>query len=216
MQEVKNLIFDFDGTLADTSKLIVATMQRSVEQYGLPYRNEEQIRATIGVRLEEIPSILWPHFMNLGKPFATVYRRNFEYLKNEIPVTLFPNVKETLADLKKEGLNMAIATSRSKKSVVELTVQFGIKEYFDCMVGGNEVAEGKPNPESIFRILKDENWNVDETMMVGDMTVDILMGKNAGVLTCGVSYGNGKRLELEDTGANYVVASFPEIKDVLK
>ena len=66
MEQIRNIIFDFDGTLADTSKLIVATMQKSIKEYGLPSRTEEQIRATIGVRLEEIPLILWPSHKDIG------------------------------------------------------------------------------------------------------------------------------------------------------
>ena len=77
---IRNLIFDFDGTIADTSKLIVATMQKSIGIAKLPYRNEDQIKATIGYRLEEIPSILWPDLSsikNFGESVAAIYRKNF-------------------------------------------------------------------------------------------------------------------------------------------
>lgn len=211
-----NIIFDFDGTLADTSRLIVATMQKSIEDYGLPYRNAEQIKATIGVRLEEIPSILWPGITGLGEPFAAIYRENFEKLKDEIQVELFPGVKETLALLLDKGCQMAIATSRGHKSVKELTEQLGIRDYFDYMLGGDNVSEGKPNPESIYKILKDMDWNKENTMMVGDMSVDILMGKNAGVSTCGVIYGNGKELELKEAGADFIIPKFDDLMGIVK
>lgn len=216
MDEIKNIIFDFDGTLADTSKLIVATMQKSIQDYGLPFRNEEEIKATIGVRLEEIPSILWPSIKDLGEPFATIYRKNFEELKDKFPVTLFPGVKETLSRLKRADYKMAIATSRSHRSVEELTRQLGVRDCFVFLLGGNDVLEGKPDPESIYKISEEMDWRKDETMMVGDMKVDILMGKNAGIRTCGVSYGNGKALELEETGANYVISEFTRLTNIIK
>ena len=216
IEKIKNIIFDFDGTLADTSKLIVATMQKSILDYGLPFRNEEQIKATIGVRLEEIPSILWPLFTGIGEPFATIYRKNFEELKDKIPVTLFRGVKETLSKLKEGGYKMAIATSRSHRSVEELTKQLGIRDCLAYLLGGNDVSEGKPNPESIFKILSEMDWKKDETMMVGDMAIDILMGKNAEIKTCGVTYGNGKTLELEETGADYIISDFSKLADIIQ
>lgn len=215
MSEIRNLIFDFDGTLADTSKLIVATMQKTIIDCGLPFLTEDEIKATIGVRLEEIPSILWSDHKNLGELVSSVYRKNFEIFKDEIPVVLFPGVKETLETLKDNGLHMAIATSRSRRSAEELTENLGIRNYFDYLLGGNDVAEGKPNPESVFTIMERLKWKQDETMMIGDMKVDILMGKNAGVRTCGVTYGNGKESELLETSPDHIISSFSQLPSVL-
>lgn len=215
MGKVKNIIFDFDGTLADTSKLIVATMQKSIRDYGLPFKNEEQIKSTIGVRLEEIPAILWPSFKNVGEPFAKIYRKNFEELKDKTAIDLFHGVNETLGKLKDEGYQMAVATSRSHKSVEELTKELRIRDCFVYLLGGDDVSEGKPHAESIYKILKERDWNKEETMMIGDMGVDIKMGKNAGIKTCGVTYGNGKVLELEGAGADYVIPCFQDLLTII-
>lgn len=215
MDSLQNIIFDFDGTLADTSRLIVATMQKSIQDYELPYRNEDQIKATIGVRLEEIPSILWDKIRIPGEGFANIYRKNFELLKDKIPVTLFPGVRETLSDLKDNGYLMAIATSRSRRSLEELTDQLAIKDFFVYMLGGDNVSEGKPAPESIFKIMDAFTWRADHTLMVGDMPVDMIMGKNAGMKTCGVTYGNGKESDLKNAGANYIITNFPALKNIL-
>lgn len=216
MSKIQYLIFDFDGTLADTSKLIVATMQKSIEELGLPARSADEIKATIGIRLEEIPSYLWPDIPDIGEKVAAIYRRNFEILKDKIPVELFPGVKETLQHLKGKGIKMAIATSRSRHSVEELTEQLGIRRYFDYLLGGDNVSMGKPNPESIFMILNDMNRDADKSMMVGDMSVDILMGKNARIKTCGVIYGNGKEVELKEAGADCIISDFAKLKDVIQ
>ena len=215
MSKIKNIIFDFDGTLADTSKLIVATMQKSIHDYGLPFRNDEEIKATIGVRLEEIPSILWPSVKGIGEYFADIYRRNFQELKYKIPVTLFKGVKETLSGLKEEDCKTAIATSRSHHSVDELAQQLGIRDCFDYLLGGNDVLEGKPNPESIYKILSEMGWEAEKSLMVGDMSVDILMGKNAGIKTCGVTYGNGDRINLEEAGADFIISDIRKIIEIL-
>lgn len=217
MEQIKNIIFDFDGTLADTSNLIVATMQKTASDLGLPCRTEDRIKSTIGLRLEEIPPILWTDTNVSGEIFAEVYRKNFEDLKYKFPVTLFPYVKETLSKIKEDNSNfyLAVATSRSHKSVEELLDQLNIKEYFDYILGGNDVIEGKPNPESIFKILSRINGSSEDTLMVGDMKVDMIMGKNAGVNTCGVTYGNGKKTELQEAEANFIIESFKDLLEVL-
>lgn len=216
MSKIQYLIFDFDGTLADTSKLIVATMQKSIEELGLPARSADEIKATIGIRLEEIPSYLWPDIPDIGEKVASVYRRNFEILKDKIPVELFPGVMETLQHLNGKGIKIAIATNRSRHSVEELTEQLRIRRYFDYLLGGDNVHMGKPNPESIFMILNDMEWEADKSMMVGDMSVDILMGKNAGIKTCGVIYGNGKEAELKEAGTDCIISDFAKLKDVIQ
>lgn len=213
---MKNIIFDFDGTLADTAPLIVATMQKSIEDMGLPFRNDDQIKATIGLRLEEIPSNLGYEIENIGETFGSIYRKNFEELKYEIQVRLFEGVKETLTILKEKGYKMAIATSRSQRSVLELTESLGIQEYFDYLLGGDNVLEGKPNPESIFKILKDRNWKIEDTIMIGDMAVDILMGRKAGTKTCGVTYGNGKAAQLKEAGASFIIDSIKALTVILE
>ncbi|MCH5240525.1 MAG: HAD family hydrolase [Muribaculaceae bacterium] len=216
MSKVQNLIFDFDGTLADTSKLIVATMQKSIEELGLPTRTEDEIKATIGIRLEEIPSYLWPDIDGLGEKVAAVYRRNFELLKDKISVELFHGVKETLQNLSDKGIKMAIATSRSLHSVEQLSEQLGIRKYFDYLLGGDSVCQGKPNPESIYKILNSIGGEAEKSMMIGDMSVDIMMGKNAGTKTCGVTYGNGKSTELKKAGADFIINSFLELPGTLE
>ena len=212
---IRNFIFDFDGTLADTSQLIVATMQKSIVECKLPFRSEDEIKATIGVRLEEIPSILWHDKTGIGEWFANVYRKNFERIKEEIKVSLFPKVQETLSVLKEREYGLVIATSRSKRSVIELAEILGIKGYFNFLLGGDNVSEGKPNPESIYMILEKMKWNPSETMMTGDMPVDILMGKNAGIETCGVTYGNSKETDLKEAGTDYIIKDFSEILNII-
>ena len=92
----KNIIFDFDGTLADTADLTVATMQRTIEALNLPKQSDEVCRSMIGYRLEEIPSILWPDFPVLSELFASSFREIFKITKDSYTVQLYPHVLDTL------------------------------------------------------------------------------------------------------------------------
>lgn len=209
--EYNNIIYDFDGTLVDTATLILATMRRTISTLHLPEKSEDECRSMIGYRLEEIPSILWPGIPGLSERYVSVYRDIFNSIKRNYKVRLYPHVFETLADLNRMGVRMAIASSRSKASLQEYCAELCIREYFQMLVGGGDVKNGKPAPDPVNLILEAQGWDKKETLVVGDMNVDILMGKGAGTATCGVTYGNGSVTELEEAGADYIISDFSKI-----
>lgn len=211
MKTIRNIIFDFDGTLVDTAPLIIATMQSAISKLGLPARTDNECRATIGRRLEEIPSVLWPGLQNISAEFAKTYRRTFDELKRPLPVRCFPGVIDTLNTMHAEGYGLAIASSRSHRSLDEYADMFGISGLFGMLVGGDDVAEGKPSAEPVTTILDALGWKASETLVVGDADVDIMMGRNAGTATCGVTYGNGTRRQLLAAGPTALIDSFPAL-----
>ena len=211
----KNIIFDFDGTLADTADLTVATMQRTIEALNLPNASDEVCRSMIGYRLEEIPSILCPEFQDLSERFASTFREIFKTIKDSYTVRLYPHVLDTLTDLKQNGIGMAVASSRSRVSLQEYLAKLHIDGYFQMVVGGGDVKNGKAAPDPVNLILATQEWNKEETLVVGDMNVDIVMGKAAGTATCGVTYGNGTGAELKDAGADYIITEFPRIVGII-
>lgn len=207
----KNIIFDFDGTLADTADLTVATMQRTIEALSLPNASEEVCRSMIGYRLEEIPSILWPEFPDLSEQFASTFREIFKTIKDLYSVQLYSHVLDALIDLKCTGIGMAVASSRSRVSLQEYLTKLHIDGYFQMVVSGGDVKNGKPAPDPVNLILATQGWNKEETLVVGDMNVDILMGIAAGTATCGVTNGNGSIDELKEAGADYIISDFSEL-----
>ena len=212
----KNIIFDFDGTLVDTASLIIETMHRTIDVLDLPDKTDEECRSMIGYRLEEIPSILWPNIPDLSERYVSTYREIFNSIKGTFKVLLYPNVYETLNNLKDMGVGMAIASSRSKSSLQEYCSGLHIIDCFQMLVGGGEVENGKPSPDPVNLILASQGWNNIETLVVGDMAVDILMGKGAGAATCGVTYGNGSIVELKEAGADYMISDFMELTRIVK
>ncbi len=215
MTQIKNIIFDFDGTLVDSAPVIVKTMQQTIREMNLPGRTEAECRATIGLRLEEIPAVLWPELTDIGTEYARTYRRIFDKLKRSLNVSCFPGVIETLGILHDSGYRMAIASSRSHQSLEEFVELFGLGKCFSMLVGGNDVTHGKPDPEPEQTILDSKGWNTDETLLVGDAAVDIQMGKAAGTRTCAVSYGNGTEDELKNSCPDYLISDFHAILAVV-
>lgn len=211
----RNIVFDFDGTLADTAELTVETMHRTNRALNLPDKSDAECRAMIGCRLEEIPSILWPDMPDLSERYAATFREIYKSTKEDFKVRTYPGVSDTLTRIKRDGIRMAVASSRSKVSLMELCSELHIVDYFQMVVGGGDVKIGKPAPDPVNLVLATQGWDKNETLVVGDMNVDILMGKAAGAATCGVTYGNGSVKELRDAGAVYLISDFSELQALL-
>lgn len=212
MNEIKLIILDFDGTLGDTAALIIRTMQATIKELNLPSRTDKECADMIGLRLIEIPEVLFPECGDISEIYASTYRKLFHEFNTDGAVALYPNVMETLQELKRRGKTLTIASSRSHASLAEYIEKLGLSDMISCILGADDVKEGKPNPEAIFKTLERFNFNVDEAIMVGDTVFDIDMGVNAGVRTCGVTYGNGSRESLAH--ADWIIDDFGQITDI--
>lgn len=213
----KLVIFDFDGTLGDTRRNIVRTMQMTIAELHLPNRSEEECAATIGLPLVGCFETMFPDLQKERvQTCADSYRRIFAENLQTLKPQLFPGIKETLTKLSGEGYTLTIASSRSHASLVELTSDMGIADCISYLIGADDVEKAKPAPEPVLNTLEAMRFEASQALVVGDMAVDILMGANAGAKTCGVTWGNGSREELEQAGANYIIDSIEELIAVLK
>ena len=206
-----NYIFDFDGTLMDTSGVILATIKASIKEMGLPDKTDDECRAIIGIRTDEAGKYLYPDSDISNAEFARVFRSNYDRLKKDAHEKAFPGVLDTLTKLREEGHGLAIASSRRLASLYDYLDGLGIREWFDCIVGADSVAKGKPDPEPVLTVLKALDWEADDTLVVGDADVDIMMGNAAGCKTCAVTYGNGSFDSLKAANPNYMIDNFPEL-----
>ena len=214
---IRLIIFDFDGTLGDTRRNIVTTMQMTIEELHLPNRSEEECAATIGLPLAGCFRTLFPDMQEEIIPrCAETYRGFFNENLKTIHPEAFPGVVETLAILHHKGFTLTIASSRSRNSLTELTQNMGIADYISYILGADDVKEAKPKPEPVLKTLADMHFDADEALVVGDMSVGILMGTNAGARTCGVTWGNGTREELEKAGANFIIDKMEDILAIVE
>lgn len=213
MSSVRMVILDFDGTLADTAAVIIRTMQATISELELPFRTDEQCAAMIGLRLVEIPSVLFPECSIEGDIYARTYRRLFHEFNSEDAVRIYPNVVDTLKTLMSKGIILTIASSRSHASLSEYVEILGLSSLISYILGADDVDKGKPDPEPVNRTLKRFGISPEETIVVGDTSFDIQMGKNAGTRTCGVTYGNGSRESLSD--ADRIIDDFGKLLNIL-
>ena len=206
-------MLDFDGTLGDTTGVIIKTTQATIKELGLPSRTDEQCAAMIGLRLVEIPPVLFPEYDIDVNLYAQTYRKNFYIFNTQGAVNLYPNVPETLSELKNRGIILTIASSRSHNSLAEYLNNLNLSEYISYIIGGDDVSAGKPDPEAVNRTLELFGFKPEEAIMVGDTVFDIHMGINAGTHTCGVTYGNGTAESMAD--ATWLIDDFGKLLQIV-
>jgi len=215
-QGIQLVIFDFDGTLGDTRGTIVATMQQTIAEMHLSEKSDEECAATIGLTLRNCFRKLFPQLSDEEiERCAEVYRRIFEVNKTLYKPILFPHVKETLIWLKEQGIKMTVASSRTSFSLHDLLDGLGIADFFDYVLGAEDVTHPKPDPEPVLITLEKMGGDAARTLVVGDMAVDIMMGARAGCKTCGVTFGNGTEEELTQSGTGFIINDMAELVDIV-
>lgn len=212
---IKTVILDFDGTIADTKSIILKTLHQTIDEYGMEQPSDDDCAATIGLPLDEAFVRLLGIDRNEGLRCAAIYRRLFEVNNTADAVRMFPNVADTIRRMHAEGLTLTIASSRGHHSLADFVSRFRLEECFSAIIGADDVKKAKPDPEPVNIILQRLGSDAASAIVVGDTAFDITMGRRAGTHTCGVTYGNGTRDELEQSGAGSVIDDFAQLPDVI-
>ena len=206
----KIVILDFDGTIADTRPVILNTFHRTLDAMNLPQHSDDEIAATIGLPLLKAFPTLEPMNKEMAAVCTATYRRIFEEVNAEIGVPMFPHVADTLRQMHDKGCILTIATSRGYKSAAEFIRNFHLDDIITFIIAAEDVKHAKPDAEPVEKTLKHYELKPEDAVVIGDTHFDILMGRNAGCATIGVTYGNGSRESLVEAGADYVVDDFAE------
>ena len=215
-RDIKLVIFGFDGTLADTKENIIITFQMTMKELGVEIKSRQECAATIGLTLEDAFKVLYPG-MAAEKYILLrdTYRRIFKENRKILVPGLFPEVMETLEELRRRGYLMSIASSRLSPSLHSFLEDMKIAHLFEYAVGGDNVEHPKPAPDAVLQILRHYNLSAEEAFVVGDMPFDINMATNAGVKSCGVTWGNADAAQLKESGANYVIDKMSQLLEIL-
>ena len=215
-RDIKLVIFDFDGTLADTKENIILTFQMTMKEMGVEIKSRQECAATIGLTLEDAFKVLYPGMA--AEKYALLrdtYRRIFKENRKILVPGLFPEVMETLEELRRRGYLMSIASSRQSPSLHSFLEDMKIAHLFEYAVGGDNVEHPKPAPDAVLQILRHYNLSAEEAFVVGDMPFDINMATNAGVKSCGVTWGNADAAQLKESGANYIIDKMSQLLEIL-
>lgn len=192
LQKIDTVLFDLDGTLIDSNEVIIKSFEETMKHY-LPEKlfTREELVDMIGPPLKETFQIV-SEDPKIIKEMIAFYRK--VYIEMEFDyITSYPNTIEMLAALKKEGFNLGIVTTKFKESAMPSIKHYGLDQYITSYCFLDDVKEHKPHPEPIFYALK-QFKHYRGVLMVGDNTSDIMAGRNATCMTCGVEWSIKKKL----------------------
>jgi phosphoglycolate phosphatase len=182
------LVFDWDGTLADSEDRIVSAALAAIAMVGLPERSRDSIKTIIGLGMSEAYETLFEGAAReLEGRFIASYREH--YLANTaLPIPLFPGVTDTLRHLHGERYDLAVATGKGRRGLDRDMANNGLSEFFVTTKCADD-APSKPHPGMLLEIMAETNVDSAETLMIGDTAFDLEMARNAGVECVGVRTG---------------------------
>ena len=217
---LKFAIWDMDGTLVDSREVIQTAMVRAFERYDLTPPDYEATRQTVGLGLYEACEKLVPMDFDPGKLPALVetYKQVFVQRREDEDFLepLYAGAWQTLEALAEDGWVQAIATGRARRGITAICEMHpGMADFFTTSWSADD-GPGKPNPFMAEEAMKAVGAERHESVMIGDATFDILMGRAAKVHTLGVSWGFGTAQELEAAGAHEVHHDFASLNAALK
>jgi len=213
MKQIRLLVFDLDGTLVDSKQDLALSVNAMRTGMGLAPLNLDLIASYVGhgvtllVR-RSLGTQATDENVEKGLAFFLNYYRE-HMLDNTAP---YPGVGEALEKL--SGYKMAVLTNKPVNFSREMVSRLGFAPYFSYVYGGNSLPQKKPDSIGLHTLMEDLQISARQTLMVGDSDTDILTGRNAGVLTCGVTYGFGAHT-LEKVSPDLVIDDMRELPPLL-
>ena len=212
--DYKLLIFDWDGTLADSIGRIVEAMHVASQRSGFDLCDDLAVKGIIGLGLPEAIRTLYPQISDAELvAFRQHYADHYIALEAE-PSPLFDGVVESLAAFRDQGFHLAVATGKARRGLDRVLKSHGWEDYFDITRAADETAS-KPHPLMLEQILAHCAVRPEQALMVGDSSFDLLMARNAGMDSVAVSYGAHEPAAFGDYPARFVAHSTAELHDWL-
>lgn len=209
---ITTVLFDFDGTLADTNELIIASFLHVLNDH-FPGRFErDDILAFIGPSLRDTFSSIAPE---MTEQLIREYRE-WNIAHHDELVGEFDGVNDTLRKLHEMGLKIAVVSTKKRDMVERGMDLLGITPYVDTMVGLDDVRNEKPDPEPLLLALRRLDSTPDQALMVGDNFHDILGGQNAGVRTAAVAWALKGEEHLQTFKPDYMLHHMTDLFKIIE
>lgn len=207
------LIFDLDGTLADTLPLIYESFNDAFEPVTGRTMTPEEIRGLFGPPDNHvIRKVLEPEHQQaaIDRYVATYERRHRDL------VELFDGMDQLLADLHAQGVKLAVVTGKSRNTALMTLEILGVRDRFDVVYAGDDVERQKPDPMALELALNDlAHDDPASAAMIGDSAADIIAGQGAGITTIGVLWGSPDHSDLLAAGPDTVCGSVADLREAL-
>jgi phosphoglycolate phosphatase len=186
-QQFHLIVFDWDGTLMDSTAHITRSIQSACRDLGLPVPGDEAASYVIGLGLREALQIAAPTLEPADYP-RLVERYRIHYLLKDQQTELFAGVREMLTELRDTGYLLAVATGKSRVGLNRALAESRLTSLFDGTRCADETFS-KPHPAMLQELTRELGQDLGRTVMIGDTTHDLQMAINAGAACVGVAYG---------------------------
>lgn len=214
MTSIDTIFFDVDGTLVDARKDIVNAVNHVLGAFGLEEKPFGLIVSYVGTGVKDLIR------KSLGEDRAGSVEEGVRifsgyYVRHPADeAELYPHVKETLEYFRAK--RKLILTNRYAVFADATLKGLGIRHYFEDVIGGDDEGCLKPSVCVLDKVFPRLNIDKEKSMIVGDMAIDVMMGKNAGLKTCWVSYGLGGPEEARALGPDYIIDDMAELKSIIR
>ncbi len=213
MKKIRAVLYDFDGTLADSTELIMRSYRHTMRCHLGDCPPDEAWLSGFGMTLESQIG----RFARSGDEAAAMLAtyREFQDGLHDTMLRPFPGAAETVAELERRGCALAIVTSKHRRSALRGMELCGLVPHFDVVVTPEDVAHPKPHPEAVLLALSRLGVAADEALFVGDSPHDVAAGRAAGTRTAAVLWGPFPREALERAGPDALLAAQDEVLALL-
>jgi len=208
------LVFDWDGTLVDSTGHIAVSLQSSFADLGLPVPTDESARHVIGLGLQDALTYLNPDLPE-SRYVEVTDRYRHHFLSGDAGIGCFPDVAECIATLNRDGYLLAVATGKSRRGLDRSMQAMALAPYFHASRCADE-GFPKPHPDMLETLMEMLGTTPARTLMIGDTTHDLQMAANARVGAIAVSYGAHPIAQLERLEPLACVGSFRELMQWLQ
>lgn len=215
----KLVIFDCDGTLVDSQHLIVSAMQETYREAGIGQVKADAVRSIVGLSLHDAIAVLLPTLTSdEHRKLTALYKVIYNRLRVELaagPEPLYEGTRDALIALNDAGYLLGVATGNSSRGLKRILFEHDLTDLFVT----TQTADGhpsKPHPSMIQTAIAEAGAHIENTVMVGDTSYDMLMSAKAGCLGLGVSWGYHGEDELKDAGAKHVATDYTQVPTLIE
>jgi pyrophosphatase PpaX len=201
MPAIRTVLFDLDGTLIDSVRLILDSYHHTLATHGLPPRSDDEWLAGVGTPLT-VQFADWRDDPETLQALIATYRE-YNLKHHDRMVTVYPGVVEVVRALKADGVATGLVTSKNRAGALRGLTLVQLEALMDVLVCADEVENPKPHPEPVEKAVRLLSADPRATVYVGDSVHDMLSGRAAGVRTAAVLWGPFGRAHLEGAQPDY-------------